>query len=67
MSERLRGRIEAHVAPGHECTPYTGGCHMPHYWHNHSVPRYLEQWPEPTAARTLADEIREERDWAQGE
>ncbi|MSQ30346.1 MAG: hypothetical protein EXR68_07675 [Dehalococcoidia bacterium] len=67
MNERLGGCIEAQVAPGHECTLYTGGCHMPHYWHSHSVPRYIDQWPEPTPACALADEIRDERDWASAE
>ncbi|MFA7248909.1 MAG: hypothetical protein WC273_04690 [Dehalococcoidia bacterium] len=63
MNDRLRQRLQEHLAPGHECTPYVGGCHMPHYWYNHSAPRYLVAWPEPSAARARADEVREERDW----
>ena len=63
MNDRLRARLEERIAPDHECTPYAGGCHMPHYWYNHSSPRYLVAWPEPTAARARADEAREDREW----
>ena len=63
MNDQQRDRLEARIAPDHECTPYNGGCHLPHYWHNHTSPRYQVAWPAPTAARALLDEIREERDW----
>lgn len=51
MHTHLRERLQGLLAPQHECTPYAGGCHMPHYWYNHSSPRYLDVWPAPTAAR----------------
>ena len=62
MHIRLRERLEAHLAPDHECTPYSGGCHMPHYWYNHTSPRYIEAWPEPSPARVRANEARDLRD-----
>jgi len=62
MHTHLRERLQGLLAPQHECTPYAGGCHMPHYWYNHSSPRYLDVWPAPTAARAQADEVRELRD-----
>lgn len=67
MNDRLLARLEAQVAPGHVCTPYSGGCHMPHYWFNHTAPRHLEQWPAPSDARAQADRVREERDWGRFE
>ena len=63
MNDIQRERLQEQVAPGHECNPFNGGCHLPHYWHNHSLPRYLVQWPAPSAARERFDEAREERDW----
>lgn len=67
MNDIQRDRLQQHIAEDHECTPYSGGCHMPHYWFNHTSPRYLVKWPEPTAARAQADEAREERDWGTAE
>ena len=63
MHQGLQARLEMHLAPGHVCTPYAGGCHMPHYWYNHTPPRYLEQWPVVSTARAHADAVREQRDW----
>ncbi len=63
MDIRLRERLEARLAPDHECTPYHGGCHMPHYWYNHTSPRYRVAWPQPSAARTHVESARWERDW----
>lgn len=63
MNEIQRDRLQEIVAPAHECNPYNGACHMPHYWYNHTSPRYLVQWPALSSARARVDEAREERDW----
>lgn len=63
MNDELRSRLYEHTDPDHECTPYTGSCNMPHYLYNVTAPTWLEQWPEYSDARQLADEVREERDW----
>lgn len=63
MNETQRERLRFQIAPDHECSPYLGGCRLPHYWHNHSSPRYLVAWPVRSVARRHADDVREARDW----
>ena len=63
MNDELRARLFEQTDPDHECTPYNGGCEMPHYRYNASAPRWLEEWPDYTPARQKADEARERRDW----
>jgi len=67
MNDIQRERLEEHVNPGHECNPFNGGCHLPHYWHNHTSARYLVQWPMPSAAMERVMDAREERDWGTGD
>ena len=67
MNDLQRARLEQHVDPDHECTPYDGGCHMPHYWYHRSLPRYVAAWPETSQGRDQADLVREERDWSRSE
>jgi hypothetical protein len=63
VNEELRARLAEHIDPDHECTPYRGGCGTPHYRFNHTVPRWLENWPDYSDGRLQAEEAREIRDW----
>jgi len=67
MNQSQRERLQARIAPDHECSPYLGGCHVPHYWYNHTSPRYLVAWAPPSAARAQAVAVREARDWGEPE
>lgn len=63
VKDELRARLFEQQEPGHECTPYTGGCGMPHYRYNLTLPNWLEQWPNYSEGREQADSARAERDW----
>lgn len=63
MNEDQRVRLFEHQEPDHECTPYNGGCSMPHYRHNAALPNWLQQWPVYSEARGRANEARDLRDW----
>lgn len=63
MNDELRFRLYELLEPDHECTPYNGGCEMPRYRYNITLPRYLDQWPDYSVARQKLEEVRELRDW----
>jgi len=63
MNDELRARLADHLDPEHECTPYSGGCGMPHYRHNLQLPNWLENWPDYSEGRLKAEAAREARDW----
>ncbi|RJQ10768.1 MAG: hypothetical protein C4558_04335 [Dehalococcoidia bacterium] len=62
MNDTLHARLTEHLDPDHECSPHNGGCDMPHYRLNYTLPRYVAQWPEASDALTQLDELRELRD-----
>ncbi|RLT42210.1 MAG: hypothetical protein DWI58_07155 [Chloroflexi bacterium] len=62
MNDILHARLTEHLDPDHECSPHNGGCDMPHYMMNFSLPRYVAQWPEATDARTRLEDLRELRE-----
>ena len=62
MNDRLHTLLTEHLDPEHECSPHNGGCDMPHYMMNFTLPRYIAQWPEASEALETLDEIRELRD-----
>ena len=66
MNQQQHERLRLQIAADHECSPYLGGCHLPHYWYNSTAPRYRALWPAPSAASKQIDDIRLGRDWALG-
>ncbi len=62
MNDELHARMTEHVDPDHECSPDNGGCDLPYFRFNYTLPRYVAQWPEASAALTAYDEARELRD-----
>ncbi len=62
MNDTLHARLTEHVDPGHECSPHNGGCDMPHYLDNFTLPHYIAQWPEASPALEALEQIRELRD-----
>ena len=65
VNEEQRARLFEHLEPGHECTPYSGGCGMPHYRYNLALPNWLMNWPDYSSARLQAEEARMLRDWGE--
>jgi len=65
VNDELRARLFEHQDPDHECTPFNGGCGVPHYRFNLTLPNWLEQWPDSSDARQQAIELQESRDWGE--
>ncbi len=63
MNDELLARLYENLDPDHECTPYKGGCSMPHYRYNLTSPTWLENWPDFSPAREKAEQGRAMRDW----
>lgn len=67
MNEDLHARLRERLQPGHQCSPYSGACQLPHYINNYTAPNHVVRWPEYSVARQKADELRELRDWGDEE
>ncbi len=63
VNEEQRVRLFEHLEPNHECGPHHGGCGLPHYRHNLTLPNWLENWPDYSPARMQAEQARILRDW----
>jgi len=67
VNDELLARLYDNLDPDHECTPYKGGCGMPHYRYNLSAPTWLENWPDYSPGREKAEQVRAIRDWGTAE
>jgi hypothetical protein len=60
MNAMLQGRLLEHVGP-HECSPYNGGCDLPHFRFNFVLPTYVARWPRESLAARKLEQVREHR------